>query len=174
MSISIDLWWLRIRSFCQNIHFSNKIYGSCYKVTGLGYSMLSSCIIALLLLCAGIEPHIGPTAAKLVHKLYEFIVAYEIICDQLQLSAFATRLDEEINSIRFLLTNINATLLQLGAWISMIESGIHLPTSNVEILANVIKRKFQLLSPKLIYHKIKMDLLLLRIQTHICLNQLNI
>ena len=96
MGISIDLWRHRIGSFCQKIHYAIKLSGSCYKVTGLGYSMLSSCIIALLLLCVGIKPNPGPTVAEFTRKLDEFIAAYDVTCDQLQLSALATKLDEEI------------------------------------------------------------------------------
>ena len=46
-------------------------------------------------------------------------------------------MNEEIKSIRSLLTNIDAILLQLGARISAIELRISLPTSNVEIPVDV-------------------------------------
>ena len=69
MGISIDLWRLRIGSLCQKVHYSDKDSGSCYKVIRLDYSVLSSCIIAFLLPCAGIEPNPGPTVAEFARKL---------------------------------------------------------------------------------------------------------
>ena len=138
MGICIVSWRQRIGSFSSIFHTKRSVNaGSCCKVSG--YSMLSSCVIALLLLCAGIEPNPGPTVAELARKLDEFIAAYDVTCDQLHLSipALAIRLDEEIKNLRSLFSTIDATLLQLAARISTIESRVPLPNTNGEIPAVV-------------------------------------
>ena len=136
MGISIDLWRLRIGSFCQKIHHLNKNSGS----TGCVYTTVSSCIIALLLLCAGIEPNPGPTVtvAELSRKLEEFISTYNVTREQIQLSipALAIRLDDDIKNMRTLITAIEDNLKQLNSRMAAIETHVHVsvPASSMAIV----------------------------------------
>ena len=79
MGISTVLWRISIGSFCQKTHHPNKGTGSSHFGSGLSYAALSSCIIAILLLCAWIEPNPGPTVAELTRKLDDFIAEYNKI-----------------------------------------------------------------------------------------------
>ena len=137
MGICIVSWRQRIGSFSSILCTKRSVNaGSCCRVSG--YSVLSSCVIALLLLCAGIEPNPGPTVAELARKLDEFIAAYDVTYDQLHLSipALAIRLDEEIKNLRSLLSTVDATLLQLGARISTIESRAPQPKGEIPAVVN--------------------------------------
>jgi hypothetical protein len=119
MGISIDLWRFRIGTFCQKSSRSHLVSGSCYI-------SITSCIIALLLLMAGIEPNPGPTVAELARKLDDFIGMYNVTRDQIQLSipVLAKRLDEDIKAIHLQLTTINNSLTLLNNRIVLIESRV--------------------------------------------------